>query len=357
MDRIYLILENGTVFEGRSFGAAGETVGELVFNTGVIGYTEMLTDPCNYGQIVIQTFPLAGNYGIIPDEIGVSSVRPKAYIVREWCEDPSNFRCEGNLSTFLLNNGIIGMYDIDTRALTRILRENGTMNAKISKTPECDLEELKNFKAEKAVENTTCSEKREYASSENGMTVVLYDLGSAEHAVKELCDRGANVVRVPAFTSAKEALSLCPDGIMFSEGPGDPIDYANIANEAKALIECGVPVFGEGLGHQIIALAGGCRTYKLKHGHRGSNHPVINTETGKTHITVQNHGYSVDAEKLPSNIKLTYKNLNDNTCAGIEYTDRPVFSVQFHCETLSGPNSTGFLYDKFIENIKKGKVN
>ncbi|MBQ6052855.1 MAG: glutamine-hydrolyzing carbamoyl-phosphate synthase small subunit [Clostridia bacterium] len=357
MERIYLILENGTVFEGRSFGAYGETLGELVFTTGVIGYTETLTDPCNYGQIIIQTFPLAGNYGIISDEIGVSSARPKAYIVREWCESPSNFRCEGNLSTFLLNNGIIGMCDIDTRALTRILRENGTMNAKISKTPDCDLNELKNYKTKKAVENTTCSEKTEYAAQNADITVVLYDLGSAESAVKELTARGANVIRVNAFTSAKEALGYGADGIMLSEGPGNPKDYMNIADEVKTMLESGAPVFGEGLGHQLIALAGGCETYKLKHGHRGANHPVINTETGKTHITVQNHGYAVNAEKLPSDIKMIYRNLNDNTCAGIEFTDRPVFSVQFHCETLDGPNDTGFLFGKFCENVRKAKVN
>ena len=356
MNRIYLILENGTVFEGRSFGAVGETVGELVFTTGVIGYTETLTDPCNYGQIIIQTFPLAGNYGIIPDEIGSSPVNPKAFIVREWCEDPSNFRCEGDLSTFLLNKGIIGMCDIDTRALTRILRENGTMNAKISNSPECDLNEIRNYKIENAVESTTCEKTTEYPAANGEFKVVLYDLGSAQSAVKELNAKGADVICVPAFTSAKEVLELAPDGIMFSEGPGDPADYTKIADEIKTFIAGGIPLFGEGLGHQLIAIAGGCETYKLKHGHRGANHPVINTESGKTHITTQNHGYAVNDEKLPAGIKVTYRNLNDKTCAGIEFAGKPVFSVQFHCETLDGPNDTGFLFDRFIENITKAKV-
>ncbi len=356
MNRIYLILENGTVFEGRSFGAVGETVGELVFTTGVIGYTETLTDPCNYGQIIIQTFPLAGNYGIIADEIGSSPARPKAFIVREWCEDPSNFRCEGDLSTFLLNNGIIGMCDIDTRALTRILRENGTMNAKISNSPECDLNEIRNYKIENAVENTTCEKTTEYPAANGEFKVALYDLGSAQSAIKELNAKGADVIRVPAFTSAKEVLDIAPDGIMLSEGPGDPADYSKISDEIKTFIANGIPLFGEGLGHQLIAIAGGCETYKLKHGHRGANHPVINTETGKTHITTQNHGYAVNDEKLPDGIKVTYRNLNDKTCAGIEFAGKPVFSVQFHCETLNGPNDTGFLFDKFIENITKAKV-
>ncbi len=355
MERIYLILENGTVFSGRSFGASGETIGELVFTTGVIGYTETLTDPCNFGQMVTQTFPLIGNYGIIPDERGSDPVL-KAYIVREWCEDPSNFRCEGELSTFLLNNGIIGIYDIDTRSLTRIIRENGVMNAKISKTPECDLEEIRNYRVKDAVEKTTCSRTSVFSVGNAEHSVVLYDLGCVSNAVKELNAVGCSVTVVPAFTSAEEVLALGPDGVMFSEGPGDPADYGNIAAEAGAIIEKGLPVFGVGLGHQLIATAGGCRTYKLKYGHRGANHPVINTETGKTHITVQNHGYSVDADELPSGIVMSYRNINDNTCAGIEFKDAPVFSVQFRAETYPGPNDTGFLFRKFAENMKKAKV-
>lgn len=356
MDRIYLILENGTVFEGQSFGATGETIGELVFTTGVIGYTETLTDPCNCGQIVAQTFPLIGNYGIIPEEAGNSSPKLKAYIVREWCEDPSNFRCEGDLFTFLLNNNIIGICGIDTRALTRIIRENGVMNAKISKTPECDLEEIKNYKVTGAVAETTCTEKTVYEVENAVASVVMYDLGAVANSVKELNDLGINVTVVPAFTSAEDVLALSPNGIMLSEGPGDPAENTSIIAEVKKLIESNIPMFGVGLGHQIIALAGGCETFKLKYGHRGANHPVMNTETSKTHITVQNHGYAVCSEKLPSNIKMTYRNLNDNTCAGIAFTDKPIFSVQFKTETLAGPNDTGFLFKIFAENIKKAMV-
>lgn len=356
MDRIYLILENGAVFEGKSFGASGEAVGELVFTTGVIGYTETLTDPCNCSQIVVQTFPLIGNYGIIPEEIGASSPKLKAYVVREYCEEPSNFRCEGKLSAFLEENNIIGICDIDTRALTRIIRENGVMNAKISKTPECDLEELKNYKVTGAVEQTTCSEKTVYEAANASESVVVYDLGAVGNAVKELNALGYNVTVVPASTSAEDVLALSPDGIMFSEGPGDPAENAAVIAEIKKLLESGKPMFGVGLGHQLLALAGGCETFKLKYGHRGTNHPVMNTETSKTHITSQNHGYSVNAENLPSNIKMSYRNLNDNTCAGIEFTDKPVFSVQFKAETLAGPNDTGFLFKIFAENIKKVKV-
>ena len=355
MDRIYLILENGTVFSGRSFGASGETVGELVFTTGVIGYTETLTDPCNFGQIVTQTFPLIGNYGIIPDERGSDPVL-KAYIVREWCEDPSNFRCEGELSTFLLDNGIIGIYDVDTRALTRIIRENGVMNARISRTPECDLEELRSYRIKDAVEKTTCREKKVFEADNAESSVVLLDLGCVSNAVNELKSVGCSVTVVPAFTPAEEVLALRPDGVMLSEGPGDPADYRNISDEVSKIISRGMPVFGVGMGHQLIAMAGGCKTFKLKYGHRGANHPVINTETGKTHITVQNHGYSVDSDDLPSGIVMSYRNINDNTCAGIEFKDAPVFSVQFRAETYPGPNDTGFLYKKFAENMKKAKV-
>ncbi len=356
MDRIYLILENGTVFAGRAFGASGETVGELVFTTGVVGYSETLGDPCNFGQIVMQTFPLIGNYGMISEEIGDSSPKLKAYIVREWCEDPSNFRCEGNLSTFLLNKGIIGICDLDTRALTRIIRENGVMNAKISKTPQCDLEELKNYKIENAVRQTTTQKIYHFNVENANCSVVVYDLGAVGNAVKELNALGCNVTVVPALTSAEDVLAMAPDGVMLTEGPGDPTENTEITAQIEKLLESGKPMLGIGLGHQIIALAAGCKTVKLKYGHRGANHPIICTQTGKTHITVQNHGYAVDASELPENITMTYKNLNDNTCEGIDFTDKPVFSVQFRAETISGPNDTGFVWKQFTENMMKAKV-
>ena len=254
----YLILENGTVFEGKAFGAEKETTGELVFTTAMTGYLETLTDPSYYGQVVIQTFPLIGNYGVIPADFESDSPSLKGYIVREWCQVPSNFRCEGDLDTFLKESGIPGIYGIDTRALTRIVREYGVLNCKISYSPDVtkeELDEIKNYVITEAVESTTIKEKEHFDAENGDLNVVLMDFGAKHNIGRELVKRGCNLTVVPAHTTADEIKAMNPDGVMLSNGPGDPSDNTEIIAELKKLCDFGIPTFGICLGHQLLALS------------------------------------------------------------------------------------------------------
>ncbi len=354
----YLILENGTVFEGKAFGAEKETTGELVFTTAMTGYLETLTDPSYFGQVVIQTFPLIGNYGVIPSDFESDSPSLKGYIVREWCQVPSNFRCEGDLDTFLKESQIPGIYGIDTRALTRIVREYGVMNCKISYSPEyneSELAEIKNYVITDAVESTTIEEKESFSAENPELNVVLMDFGAKHNIGRELVKRGCNLTVVPANTTAEEILAMNPDGIMLSNGPGDPAKNTQIIEELKKLCEHKIPIFGICLGHQLLALSQGAKTEKLKYGHRGANQPAKEIATGRVYITSQNHGYAVVSDSLPENGVVSFVNGNDNTCEGVNYTDMPAFSVQFHPEACGGPLDTAFLFDRFINMIKENK--
>lgn len=354
----YLILENGTVFEGKAFGAEKETTGELVFTTAMTGYLETLTDPSYFGQVVIQTFPLIGNYGVIPSDFESDSPSLKGYIVREWCQVPSNFRCEGDLDTFLKESGIPGIYGIDTRALTRIVREYGVLNCKISYSPEIsekELEEIKNYVITDAVESTTIKENEKYEAENPELNVVLMDFGAKHNIGRELVKRGCNLTIVPADTTAEEIVAMNPDGIMLSNGPGDPSENTKIIAELKKLCEYKIPTFGICLGHQLLALSQGARTEKLKYGHRGANQPAKELETGRVFITSQNHGYAVVSDSMPENGVVSFVNGNDNTCEGVNYTNMPAFSVQFHPEACGGPLDTAFLFDRFINMIKESK--
>ncbi len=350
MQKAYLILENGTIFEGRSFGADGEAVGEIVFTTAMTGYLETLTDPSYYGQIVVQTFPLIGNYGVIPSDFESRCPHVKAYIVRDWCQEPSNFRCEGDLDTFLKQNNIVGLFGIDTRQLTRIVRESGVMNGKIVKEGSgFSFADLKSYKITDAVKNTTCSEETVYdPEGEIKRRVVLFDFGAKQNICRELVKRGCQVTVVPAYTTAQRVAELAPDGVMLSNGPGDPAENTDIIEELKKLAEYKIPTFGICLGHQLLALSQGARTQKLKYGHRGANQPAAELETGRVYITSQNHGYAVINDSLGENAKVSFVNANDGTCEGITYLDMPAFSVQFHPEACGGPLDTGFLFDRFI---------
>ncbi|MBQ2212666.1 MAG: glutamine-hydrolyzing carbamoyl-phosphate synthase small subunit, partial [Ruminococcus sp.] len=297
----YLVLENGTVFEGKAFGAEKETMGELVFTTAMTGYLETLTDPSYFGQVVLHTFPLIGNYGVIRSDFETPTPALNGYIVREWCQAPSNFRSEGDLDTFLKEKGVTGICGLDTRALTRIVREYGVMNCAIRYTPEVTdeiLNELKGFVITEAVEKTTISEIENFPVENAKYHVVLMDFGAKHNIGRELNKRGCSLTVVPAGTAAEEVLALNPDGVMLSNGPGDPAKNAAVIAELKKLSDSGVPMFGICLGHQLLALAHGAKTEKLKYGHRGANQPVTDTETGRVYITSQNHGYAVVNDSL-----------------------------------------------------------
>ncbi|WP_458862206.1 carbamoyl phosphate synthase small subunit [Acidaminobacterium chupaoyuni] len=355
---IYLVLENGTVMEGRSFGAYGEITGEIVFTTGMTGYLETLTDPSYYGQIVVQTFPLIGNYGVIPSDFESARPQVRAYVVRNVCEMPSNFRCEGDLSSFLAENGIIGLAGIDTRRLTKLIRTAGVMNGKIvcsRDAIECAKQELASYRIVDAVESVTCSVPRTDTPEDPHRRVVLYDFGAKENIRRELLKRGCEVITVPAHTPAAEALEMKPDGIMLSNGPGDPAENTEIIRQVGLLYESGVPLFGICLGHQLLALSQGAETEKLKYGHRGANQPVKVLSSGRTYITSQNHGYAVKAETLPDHALLSMVNANDGTCEGVSYQNRPVFTVQFHPEACGGPHDTAFLFDEFVERMEANR--
>lgn len=349
-NKIYICLANGDVFEGRSFGAKGEVLGELVFTTGMGGYIETLTDPSYYGQIVMQTFPLIGNYGFIDEDMESTKSAVSAYIVREYCDAPSNFRCEYTLEQYLKDNNIVGVYDVDTREITKIIREYGVMNAVITHNPSnVDMEKLKAYSVQNAVKSVSCDKPYMRASDEHKYNVVLIDYGTKKNIVRELNKRGCNVAVVPYNTKAEDILSLNPDGIMLSNGPGDPAENTEAIEELKKLVGK-KPIFAICLGHQLLALAMGGRTTKLKYGHRGVNQPVKNLETGRTFISSQNHGYAVINETVElAGGKVSYINANDETCEGVDYEDKKAFSVQFHPEACSGPHDTRFIFDKFID--------
>ena len=308
--------------------------------------------------MVIQTFPLIGNYGVIPSDFESKVPSLRGYIVREWCQAPSNFRCEGDLDTFLKESDIPGIYGLDTRALTRIVREYGVINCKIAYSGEVteeELAEIKAYKIEQAVESTTISEKEEFKAENGDLNVVLMDFGAKHNIGRELVKRGCNVTVVPAHTTAEQIKAMNPDGIMLSNGPGDPSDNTAIIAELKKLCEYKIPTFGICLGHQLLALSQGAKTEKLKYGHRGANQPAKEVETGRVYITSQNHGYAVVSDSMPENAVESFVNGNDDTCEGVKYTNMPAFSVQFHPEACGGPHDTAFLFDRFIDLMKNNK--
>lgn len=353
--KVYLTLQNGMEFQGMRFGADGETVGELVFTTGMTGYIETLTDPSYFGQIVTQTFPLIGNYGMItPDE---ESKKPwvSAYIVREKCDAPSNFRSEETLERFLKQHNIIGIYGLDTRELTKIVRDAGVMNAAISSKPLKSLDEIKAYRITNAVKSVSC-DKLEYYGNPEGLKIAVWDFGAKENIIRELVKRGCYCVRVPSFYTAEQILSLGADGLMLTNGPGDPTENVEIIENLKK-IAGKLPIFGICLGHQLFALAMGGKTVKMKYGHRGANQPVKELATGRVYITSQNHGYEVISSSLQGKGILTFVNANDNTCEGLDYPEFNVSTVQFHPEACGGPQDASYLFDKFIAKIEEGKRN
>jgi carbamoyl-phosphate synthase small subunit len=351
-DSAYLILENGAIFEGKFFGAHGNITGEIVFTTGMTGYLETLTDQSYYGQIVLQTFPLIGNYGVIPPDFESDGVGARAYIVKHPCSNPSNFRSENVLGAFLKERGIIGMYGIDTRALTKIIRNNGVMNGKICDKPpkEKDRAEAKAYSIVNPIKTVSSRKLAKVppsgnAAGGNQRRVALLDFGAKRGIAAALAARNCEVWIFPSDTPAKEILKMQLDGVMLSNGPGDPADPGNagLVETIRALEKSGITIFGICMGHQLLACAKGYSTRKLKFGHRGANQPVKETKTGQVYITSQNHGYEVVADDS------SFINVNDGSCEGMDYGNS--FSVQFHPEACGGPLDTSFLFERFLERM------
>lgn len=394
--KAFLILEDGTVFEGTHIGADKDVISEIVFNTSMAGYLEVLTDPSYAGQAVTMTYPLIGNYGICKEDMESEKAWLDGFIVRELSRRPSNFRCEISIQDFLAEQGIPGIAGIDTRALTKLLREKGTMNGMITTNENYDLQEilprLKAYTTGKVVEKVTCREKyvitettdlsqngpisgsarfdkEKWLAGERekkpslvkelngmGLRIALMDFGAKANIAKSLAARGCHVTVYPALTSAEEILKDRPDGIMLSNGPGDPKECTSIIQEIKKLYDTDIPIFAICLGHQLMALATGADTYKLKYGHRGGNHPVKDLTTGRVYISSQNHGYVVDTEKLDPAVAVpAFCNVNDGTNEGLAYTGKNIFTVQFHPEACPGPQDSGVLFDRFIEMIHSAK--
>ena len=357
--KAFLILEDGTVFEGSSIGSTREVISEIVFNTSMTGYLEVLTDPSYAGQAVCMTYPLIGNYGICYEDQESLKPWPDGYIVRELSRLPSNFRSEDTIQHFLEVHDIPGIAGIDTRALTQILREKGTMNGMITTNENYNIEEilpkLKAYKTGKVVEKVTCSEK--YVLPGDGPKVALMDFGAKRNIARSLNERGCQVTVYPAQTTAEEILGDDPDGIMLSNGPGDPKECTEIIKEIKKLYDSDTPIFAICLGHQLMALATGADTHKMKYGHRGGNHPVKDLMGNKrVYISSQNHGYVVDMDKLDPNVAVpAFVNVNDGTNEGLSYVGKNIFAVQFHPEACPGPQDSSYLFDRFMDMMGGNK--
>lgn len=358
MKKAYLYLENGQVLEGRSFGAAGTAMGELVFTTGMTGCVESLTDPSYYGQLVVYTFPQFGNYGICRADQESPHCQMGGVVVREACENPSNFRCEETVDAFLKEENVVGIAGVDTRMLTQMIRDGGVLNAVITtEEGEPDWDALKAYRVKESVENTSRKDILvRHPEGEKKFSVALLDYGAKGSICNSLLARGCEVTIYPYNTPAEDILAAGHDGVMLSNGPGDPAENVEIVANLKELLKSDMPIFGICLGHQLLALAIDAKTTKLKYGHRGVNHPVKDIDADRTYITSQNHGYAVVGESVdPQIARVRYVNLNDGTVEGLEHIGRPVFTVQYHPEVCPGPMDTSYLFDKFIENIEKSK--
>ena len=373
-----LVLEDGTVFRGQSIGADGSAVGEVVFNTSMTGYQEILTDPSYSQQIVTLTYPHIGNTGINSEDEESSSIHAQGLVIRDLPLLASNFRSEQTLSEYLKSQNIVGITDIDTRKLTRILREKGAQNGCIVAGNNLDeafaLAQAKEFPGLKGMDlakEVTTSEAyqwkqgswtltgglpEEKADSELPFHVVAYDFGAKRNILRMLVDRGCRLTVVPAQTSAEEVLAMNPDGVFLSNGPGDPAPCTYAIEATKVFLEKGLPIFGICLGHQILALASGAQTVKMKFGHHGANHPVKDLDRDVVMITAQNHGFAADEETLPANLRATHKSLFDGTLQGIHRTDKPAFSFQGHPEASPGPHDAAPLFNHFIELIQQHKA-
>ncbi len=355
--KVYLTLQNGRRLQGYAFGAEGEISGELVFSTGMVGYIENLTDPANYGKILVQTFPLIGNYGMISTDVESDKAWVSAYVVREICDEPSNFRAEGDLESFLKEQGVIGICGVDTRELTKILREEGAMNAKISRKPltEEEIKALASYEMGNAVQAVATEEKGYFAAEHGKYTVALWNFGCKNGTLRNLTAQGFNVISLPANTTAEELLSLEIDGVVLSDGPGNPAEDTAIIEEIKKALGK-KPIFALGLGFQLLALATGGKVEKCKHGHRGSNQPVKCLQCGKVYISTQNHGYEVTKNGVQAG-EITFVNVNDGGVEGVAYPAQKALGVQFAPEACDIGNEINPIYEAFRATMEKEKEN
>ncbi len=356
----YLVLEDGSIFEGSARGAFRETACEVVFNTSMTGYLEVLTDPSYAGQGIVMTYPMIGNYGISREDFESIRLQPCAFIIHELCRTPSNFRCEMSLEEILIEFNIPCLADVDTRAIVKKLRESGTMRGviteDISNMNRC-LNVIKSFKHDRLVESVSVEHSCLFGSENTGPNIALLDCGTKYNIARSLVSRGCRVTQFPCLASAKEIFDGGFDGLMLSNGPGDPADCVEIIRNVRELYDYGMPTFAICLGHQLTALAVGGTTTRMKYGHRGANHPVKFLNEDKTYLSSQNHGYMVCSEGLPSNAEINCINVNDRTVEGVVYHGKPWFTVQFHPEASPGPHDTSFLFDRFITMIGEGKYN
>lgn len=360
-----LVLEDGRAFRGRSFGAAGETFGEMVFNTSMSGYQEILTDPSYAGQVVCMTYPLIGNYGVNDQDVESRKPWAAGFVVREASRIYSNHRATGSLQDYLIENNIVGIEHIDTRALVRHIRDKGAMRVGIS-TEDLDVESLlervrlsPDMAGRELASDVTVKKSYEYEAETSAVAnyhVVAYDFGVKTNSLREFARRGCRVTVVPAGTTADEVLALEPDGIFLSNGPGDPASMPSVIDEIRKLAASERPMFGICLGHQLIGQAFGGTTFKMKFGHRGGNQPIKDLTTGKVEITSHNHGFAVDPDSLPADVEVTHINLNDNTVAGLRHRSLPIFSVQYHPESAPGPHDSEYLFDRFVSLMDVGEV-
>lgn len=361
--KAFLILEDGSIFEGKSIGSKREIISEIVFNTSMTGYLEVLTDPSYAGQSVVMTYPLIGNYGICYEDMEAKGPWLDGFIVRELSRIPSNFRADTSIQDFLCDNDISGIEGIDTRALVKLLRNKGTMNGMITTNQnfciEQVVEKIKENKVQEVVQKVSCKKIQAYEADKAvgiNYRVALIDLGTKRNIIKCLTKRGCEVTVYPASTKAEEIILGGFNGIMLSNGPGDPKECESIITEVKKLYESGIPMFAICLGHQLLALANGGDTVKMKYGHRGANHPVKDLKTGRVYISSQNHGYMVKEDSIPKSIAITsFENVNDGTVEGLNYINKNVFSVQFHPEACAGPKDSEFLFDRFISIMEGTK--
>ncbi len=359
-DSALLVLEDGRSFRGRSWGAAGEVCGEMVFNTSMSGYQEVLTDPSYAGQIVCMTYPLIGNYGVTEDDAESSRPWVEGFVVREASRMASNWRAEETLDAYLKRWNIVAIDHIDTRALVRHIRDKGAMRACLSTVELDEAIVLEKARSSPAMENrelasvVTCREPYEVAAAgEERFHVVCYDFGVKTNSLRELAQKGCRVTVVPAGTPAAEVLAMKPDGIFLSNGPGDPASMTSVMEEVKRVAESGVPTFGICFGHQLLGRALGGTTYKLPFGHRGGNQPVKDLLKGSVEITAHNHGFAVQAESLPPDVEITHINLNDNCVEGLRHKTLPIFSVQYHPEAAPGPHDAEHHFHRFIELMER----